>query len=150
MSSVGCRSPSRDRFGEQRRELEGDGKHGSDHICYPAQHEPNRGLPASPPPDARTIPVCPAVSPGCTVLPELGGEPRRGAPGLPDPAALPGRGARSAWRDARRPARGSPGGDGEEENVGAEEGAPADGEYQHSFRRAEGVYPQRPRGHKTV
>lgn len=120
-------------------------------LCYPANHEPDRGLPASPPPDARTLPVCPALSPGRPVLPELGGEPRGDARGLPDPAALHGRrGARGARSDARRPPGGAPGRDGEEESVGAEEGAPEDGEHQHRFRRAEGVHPQRPRGHQTV
>lgn len=134
----------------QLRETEGDRQHGTCAARSHAQHEPHRGLPASPPPDARTLPVRPALPPGRALLPELGGESRRDAPGLPDPGTLPGRGARGAWSDSRRPARGSAGGDGEEESVGAEEGAPKDREHQHCFRRAAGVYPQRARGHQTV
>lgn len=136
--------------GPQLRETEGDGQHGTCAARSPAQHEPHRGLPASPPPDARAVPVRPALPPGRALLSELGGEPQRDAPGLPDPGALPGRGARGARSDARSPARGAAGGDGEEESVGAKEGAPEDREHQHRVRRAAGVYPQRASGHQTV
>lgn len=102
-------------------------------LISPAAHdEPDRGLPASPPPDARALPLRAALSPGRPpVLPELGGQPRGDAPGLPAPGSVPRRrGARSARsRGSRRPAGGSAGRAGEEEDVGAEEGAQEDGEH---------------------